>query len=240
MNNNSSPNSQFSSTNSQTKPSIAGRIRYVMQDPKFSTTDRIEYGAYWLASGGLIAFMLIAVFWAVAQGSLSTAQCLIQLVFIFGLLPLIAWRLLRKFNQRFSYAYHESVGGEEYAKKIAKQNEHLPTLVQKSATSYVSFSIISGVLTLIYVVLLVPFIFLATFLELDSGIMIAVIVISSLAFLGVLVFVYKLTWKPTNDFREQAFPNAPSFSRLEIFLIAGIVLVVIVIGAALGFHFLSP
>lgn len=171
----------------------------MMQDPKFTTTDRIEYGAFWVATAGLTAFALLVFVWAIAQGSLETMQCILQLIFIFGVLPLIAWRLLRKFNQRFSYAYHESIGGKDYAQKIAKKNEQIPTLVQKTATSYVSFSLISGILTLLFMVFLIPFIFLAVFLNIDTGLMIAILVISGLVFLGALIFAYRLTWKPTDE-----------------------------------------
>jgi hypothetical protein len=229
----SSEKSEFSYGNPPPKPSIIGRIRFVMQDPKFTTIDRIEYGAYWLATAGLIILALLVFVWAIAQGSLETAQCVLQLIFIFGVLPLIAWRLLRKFNQRFSYVYHESIGGKGYAQKIAKQNEQIPTLVQKTATSYVSFSLISGILTLLFMVFLIPFIFLAVFLNMDTGLMIAILVISGLVFLGALIFAYRLTWKPTDEYRKQIFTKTSSFSGLWVFIIIVIIGVVLLILTAL-------
>jgi hypothetical protein len=232
-------NSEFSYSSPPSKPSIVGRIRFVMQNPKFTTFDRIEYGAYWLASAGLIAFTLFILVWALSQGSLEMAQCLLQLVFIFGFLPLIAWRLLRKFNQRFRYAYHESIGGKGYAQKIAKQDEQIPTLVQKTATSYVSFSLISGILTLLFVAFLIPVIFLAIFLELDPGIIIAILVVSGILLLGAFIFAYRLTWKPTDEYRKKIFPGTPSLSGLWIVIIAIIVVVVLFILTGLAFHLLA-
>jgi hypothetical protein len=235
----SSEKSEFSYGNPPPKPSIVGRIQFVMQDPKFTTSDRIEYGAYWLATAGLIAFALLVFIWAIVQRSLETAQCVLQLIFIFGVLPLIAWRLLRKFSQRFSYAYHESIGGKSYAQKIAKQNEQIPALVQKTATSYVSFSLISGILTLLFVAFLIPIILLTLFLDIGSGIIIALLVTSSLVFIGALIVAFRLTWKPTDEYRKKIFPETPSFSGLWIFIIILIVCIALFILIALGFHLLA-
>jgi hypothetical protein len=231
--------SEFSYSNPPPKPSIVGRIRYVMKNPKFTTFDRIEYGAYWLAASGLIAFTLLILVWAFAQGSLEMAQCLLQLILIFGVLPLIAWRLLRKFNQRFRYVYHESIGGKGYAQKIAKQDEQIPTLLQKTATSYVSFNLISGILTLLFVVFLIPVIFLAIFLQLDPGIIIAILVVSGILLLGAFLFVHRLTWKPTDEYRKKIFPGTPSLTGLWIVLIVIIAVAVLFILTSLAFHLLA-
>jgi hypothetical protein len=45
-----SEKSQYSYANPPEQPSIVGEIRFVMQDPRFTLSDRIEYAAHWLVT----------------------------------------------------------------------------------------------------------------------------------------------------------------------------------------------
>lgn len=216
-------------------PSFLGRVRFVLNDPRYTTFDRLEYIAYTLCSFGLILFLILGAAWAVAQNAWATAQCILFLGVIFGLLPLVVWNRARHINQRFVLPYRTLVLGEERAQDEMRKSELVTTYATKSLKATLSFHVALSIVSGALVLLVIPFILIAIFLKFDTWIIIGIPVAVGLLMIPIGIALYRRFWKPVDEFRQDAFPESrsPDWFWFVVFaLVLAIVVVLLLIVSA--------
>jgi hypothetical protein len=211
------------------KPSFLGRIRFILADPRYTSFDRLEYLGFLLCTYGLALILLIGAIWAIAQNALETAQCILFLGVIFGLLPLFVWHRARHIGQRFVYPYRALVLGEEQAQEESRKSELVTTYTTKSIKAALSFRVALGIISGALLLLLIPFIFIAALLQLDTWIIIGIPIAFGLVTIPIGIALYRRFWKPVDEFRQEAFPESRSPDWFWFVVVALVIAIIVVL-----------
>jgi hypothetical protein len=100
------------------EPTFRNRIRFIMRDSRYNNADKLEYLSYMLFGLVAIAFNLLLLVFSFSPKAGIKLALEIGYVLILGFYILIlAWRKIRKIEERFVYPYRVWVGGEEYSQK---------------------------------------------------------------------------------------------------------------------------